>query len=183
MPTAVLTILKLCLLAVIYLFLLRVVRAVWMELRASGTGPDGPEPARERAASRGRATPRGRAAPGAPGAGSGDAPGGSPGRRRGGARAAAVELRVVEPPDRRGTVHPLTGEVTIGRAPGCGVRVEDTFASQLHARVFTREGRWYVEDLGSTNGTWLNRKRVHGPLPMSNGDRIAVGDTVLEFRR
>jgi pSer/pThr/pTyr-binding forkhead associated (FHA) protein len=52
----------------------------------------------------------------------------------------------------------------------------------LHARIFRREGVFYVEDLGSTNGTWLNRKRVHGPVPVHSGDRVQVGNTVLEMR-
>jgi pSer/pThr/pTyr-binding forkhead associated (FHA) protein len=90
---------------------------------------------------------------------------------------------VVEPPDQRGSAFVLPDEVTVGRGPGCGVRVEDTFASQLHARVFCREGEWFVEDLGSTNGTFLNRKRVHGPVPIRKSDRLQVGQTVLELRR
>jgi hypothetical protein len=176
MPTPVLTILKLCLLAVLYLFLLRVVRAVWMELRVgTETVPDRPLPGRDKASAARRSTSAPAAAAKPP------APVGKAGRR--GRAPATAELRVVEPPERRGTSYPLVTEVTIGRAPGCAVRVDDTFASQLHARVFQRDGRWYVEDLGSTNGTWLNRKRVHGPLPVSKGDRIAVGDTVLELRR
>jgi pSer/pThr/pTyr-binding forkhead associated (FHA) protein len=169
MPTSVLTILKFCLLAVLYLFLLRVVRAVWMELRASDPIEGGAE--RAQTASSSAATER--TARSAPAAESRAA--------TGSARGSTAELRVVEPPERRGTAFPLTSEVTIGRAPGCSIRVDDTFASQLHARVFAREKRWYVEDLGSTNGTWLNRKRVHGPLPVSSGDRIAVGDTVLQL--
>lgn len=181
MPTSVLTILKLCLLAVMYLFLLRVIRAVWMELRVSGTEtvPDRPLPTASDGSER---SSRRRAGGGAAAA----AEPADPSRRAARTKAKAVasaELRVAEPPERRGTLYPLTTEVTIGRAPGCAVRIDDTFASQLHARVFQRDARWYVEDLGSTNGTWLNRKRVHGPLPMSKGDRIAIGDTVLEFRR
>ena len=55
-------------------------------------------------------------------------------------------------------VFPLGEEVTIGRAPGCSVALaDDTFVSQLHARVFVRDGQPFVEDLGSTNGTFLNR--------------------------
>ena len=71
--------------------------------------------------------------------------------------------------------------MTLGRAGGCQVPLEDAYASQMHARVFHREGRWYVEDLGSTNGTYLNRRRVAGPMVMKRRDRIQIGNTVLEL--
>ena len=57
----------------------------------------------------------------------------------------------------------------------------DDYASQLHARVFARDGQLFVEDLGSTNGTYLNRQKVHGPQVMRRGDRLQVGNTVLEL--
>ena len=70
------------------------------------------------------------------------------------------------------------------RQPGGGRRVvvDDTFVSQIHARVFAREGQYLVEDLGSTNGTYLNRKKVSGPMVMQRGDRLQVGNTVLELQ-
>ena len=55
--------------------------------------------------------------------------------------------------------------------------------SQLHARVFRRDNQFYVEDLGSTNGTYLNRKKVTGPVAVRRGDRLQVGKTVLEVTR
>jgi len=73
--------------------------------------------------------------------------------------------------------------VTVGRAPGCGVSLQDTTVSQLHARVFRRDGRLYVEDLGSTNGTFVNRVPVSAPVPLNRGDRLQVGGTVLEVSR
>jgi len=53
--------------------------------------------------------------------------------------------------------------------------------SQLHARVFARDGQYLVEDLGSTNGTYLNRARVTGSIVMKRGDRLQVGNTVMEL--
>jgi pSer/pThr/pTyr-binding forkhead associated (FHA) protein len=61
------------------------------------------------------------------------------------------------------------------------VTVDDTFVSQIHARVFARDGQYLVEDLGSTNGTYLKRKKVTGPMVMQPGDRLQVGNTVLEL--
>jgi pSer/pThr/pTyr-binding forkhead associated (FHA) protein len=75
----------------------------------------------------------------------------------------------------------LGDEVTVGRAAGCQVTLDDTYASQLHARVYVRDGQLLVEDLGSTNGTWLNRQKVTGPLVIQRGDRLQVGNTVMEL--
>ena len=94
-----------------------------------------------------------------------------------------IRLRVLEPVDQRGRVYELADEVTVGRAPGCGVSLPDTTVSQLHARVFRRDGSFYLEDLGSTNGTWLNRGRVGAPVPLKRGDRVLVGSTLLEVTR
>jgi pSer/pThr/pTyr-binding forkhead associated (FHA) protein len=57
---------------------------------------------------------------------------------------------------------------------------DDTYVSQLHARVFQRSGETYVEDLGSTNGTYVNGHRVSAPTPVRRGDSLQVGSTVLE---
>jgi pSer/pThr/pTyr-binding forkhead associated (FHA) protein len=94
-----------------------------------------------------------------------------------------IRLRVLEPAGQRGRVYELADEVTVGRAPGCGVSLPDTTVSQLHARVFRRDGSFFLEDLGSTNGTWLNRARVGGAVPLKRGDRVMVGSTLLEVVR
>ena len=64
---------------------------------------------------------------------------------------------------------------------GALLGVSEPRVSQLHARVFSRDGQLYVEDLGSTNGTFLNRKKVQGPQAMRRGDRLQVGNTVMEL--
>ncbi|MDQ1393869.1 MAG: hypothetical protein QOF30_2846, partial [Acidimicrobiaceae bacterium] len=75
-------------------------------------------------------------------------------------------------------------ELTVGRANGCGVAIpDDTFVSTLHARVFRRDGAFYVEDLGSTNGTFINDRQVTGTVPLQRGDRLQIGKTVLELAR
>jgi hypothetical protein len=163
MSEQVLNILKLCLLALVYLFLLRVVRAVWAEVAAPKTA--------QAAGRRGRRRAQVNAPPAAP------AP---PRGRR--SRGAATELVAVEPAANAGRRYPLGDEITVGRAAGCQVTVDDTYVSQLHARVFTRDGQLLVEDLGSTNGTYLNRVKVSGPMAMQKGDRLQVGNTVLEVR-
>jgi pSer/pThr/pTyr-binding forkhead associated (FHA) protein len=98
--------------------------------------------------------------------------------------AAPARVKVVDPPDKRGRAFDLADEVTIGRASGCQIALEDDKAvSQLHARLFRRDGRLYLEDLGSTNGTYLNAKKVGGPVALARGDRVQVGRTVLEVTK
>jgi pSer/pThr/pTyr-binding forkhead associated (FHA) protein len=77
----------------------------------------------------------------------------------------------------------LEASVTVGRAPECELRVDDTYASSQHARIFGKNGSWYVEDLGSTNGTFVNEQKLAAPAMLQPGDRIRVGATVLELRR
>lgn len=96
----------------------------------------------------------------------------------------AERLVVTEPPERKGETFQLGEELTVGRAPGCGVSLPtDTFVSQLHARVFRREDSLFVEDLGSTNGTFLNSQRLSAEAPIRKGDRLQVGKTVLELTK
>jgi pSer/pThr/pTyr-binding forkhead associated (FHA) protein len=101
----------------------------------------------------------------------------------GGPSSAGLRLRVVDPPERKGRVYDLADELTVGRAGGCGVALEDTTVSQLHARIFRRDGRLWVEDLGSTNGTFVNRKKVSAPVQLRRGDRLQVGTTVMELAK
>src|SRR4051794_15742712 len=73
--------------------------------------------------------------------------------------------------------------VTIGRANDSTLVLADDYASNRHARLVPREGQWYVEDLGSTNGTYLDRNKVTTPTPVPLGMPIRIGKTVLELRR
>jgi pSer/pThr/pTyr-binding forkhead associated (FHA) protein len=81
-------------------------------------------------------------------------------------------------------VYALDDEVTVGRAPGCGIVLEeDTFVSQVHARVFRRGRETYVEDLGSTNGTLVNGVRIDDVTRLSRGDQVQFGNTLTEIVR
>lgn len=152
-----LLVLKLCLLALLYLFFFRVVRAVWAELRPApqipvgGVTPPVAAPVRKR-------------------------------RKQPNVEARTRQLVVREPIEIAGKTWPLTGEVSIGRAAGCQVTIDDTYASQIHARVFNRDNQWQIEDLGSTNGTWLNRHKVSGPMVIKPGDVVQIGNTVMELQ-
>jgi pSer/pThr/pTyr-binding forkhead associated (FHA) protein len=153
-PESLLTILKFCFLALLYLFFVRVVRAVWTEVTAPPPVPVAPAPA-----------PRTRR------------------ERGGGGKRAQAHLRIVEPAELRGRTYDVADELTIGRAAGCQIPLDDSYASQLHARLFRRNSELLVEDLGSTNGTFLNRKKVDSAVPIRKGDRLQVGKTVLELTK
>lgn len=77
----------------------------------------------------------------------------------------------------RGERFDLIGGLSIGRSKECDVQIEDRYASGLHARVFTREGRVFVEDMNSTNGTLLNGATLQGEAEAIDGDTIQIGDT------
>ncbi len=150
MPENLLTILNFCFLALLYLFFVRVLRAVWVQTRT-----------REAPAVSGaivyRATP-------------------APAR----ATKGVSRLVVVEPAAMKDTSYDLGEELTLGRAAGCHILLDDTFVSQIHARAFRRDNRVWIEDLGSTNGTLLNQSRITAPVVVHRGDRVQVGQTVLE---
>lgn len=163
MSDELLTVLKFVLLALLYLFFFRVLRAVWVELNP----PRAPE--RAPAGAGGAYNPPAAAA----------AP---PNLSKRQAKKIPTQLTVLEPADQRGRAFTLAAEMTMGRAGGCQVAIpEDTFASQIHARIFNRDGQTWVEDLGSTNGTFVNRNRVTAAVPVQRGDQVQIGNTVLEL--
>jgi len=154
--TPVLRLLQWLVIALIFLFFLRVVRAVWVEIR-----PAGPRPTRAE---------RRRAAQPRP----------APARRK----KKSLFLEVVEPAEQQGQTFDLDDELTIGRSPGCGVPTTyDAYTSTLHARLFRRGDQLWVEDLGSTNGTFVNSEQISQATRLARGDLLQVGGTVFEVTR
>jgi hypothetical protein len=178
-------ILKWALLALLYLFFARVLWAVWSEVR-------GPRPGHAAAGMPRAAGPTDLTEPapmpapvGAPAASGklGKAPK-LPKPARGGPRAKrsdVTRLVVTEPRVRRGSAYAIGDEITFGRADTCTIAMpDDTFVSQLHARVFRREGAVFVDDLGSTNGSFLNGRKLTIAEPLAKGDRLQIGNTIFE---
>ncbi|KAB2344745.1 FHA domain-containing protein FhaB/FipA [Actinomadura rudentiformis] len=98
-------------------------------------------------------------------------------------RSAPTKLVVVQG-ERAGTVIDLTGvPITIGRANDATLVVTDDYASSRHARIYAQDGQWIVEDLGSTNGTYLGRTKVSRPMPVPPGVPVRIGKTVIELRK
>ncbi len=100
-----------------------------------------------------------------------------------GKRGAARRLVVTEGALAGTTINLSDTPVTLGRADDSTLVLTDDYASTRHARLVPHEGGWQVEDLGSTNGTYLGAGKVTRPTPVPLGQPIRIGKTVLELRR
>ena len=103
-----------------------------------------------------------------------------PRRRRSGSRLA---LEFIEPLDRSGERIDVDVAVTIGRSADCDLSLSDTFLSSRHARLANDEGDLSIEDLGSTNGTYVNQELVDGRTHLERGDIVQVGGVLFEVIR
>jgi hypothetical protein len=157
--------LKFGFLAVLYLFLLWVARSALKDLRRPGvetvqqtqaaSPPPPPDATGLHSASRGLIAAEGGAIP-----------------------LLRVERAVGLDP---GSAFELAHEVILGRGAGADIQLEDTFASSRHARIARQGSVMVLEDMGSTNGTFLNGEPLRGPQPLHQGDRIRIGDTEFSF--
>ncbi len=110
--------------------------------------------------------------------------GGRPARPGAEPKRKQLYLRIVEPPAHEGQTYDLDDELTIGRSPGCGVPTpDDIYASTLHARLFRQKDQLWVEDLGSTNGTYVNSEKITQAQRLGKGDMLQAGSTVFEVTR
>jgi len=164
-------ILKYVLLALLYVFFARVLWAVWSEVRGPAQpGPQArtvgandptvaatsPLTSEHKHVKRAIKAPKGR-------------------------RGNIGRFVVLEPKTHRGSAYALGDEITIGRASTCTISMpNDSFVSQLHARVYRDAGFTMIEDLGSTNGSYLNGNRLTAPERIATGDRVQIGSTVFE---
>jgi pSer/pThr/pTyr-binding forkhead associated (FHA) protein len=162
---AVLRIMQWGVIALIFLFFLRVIRAVWVEMSPATIRKTRSQRRQDRREER---TAAAVAAPAAPRA----------------SRKRQLYLKVVQPPEQAGRTYDLDDELTIGRSPGCGVAMpDDIYTSTLHARLFRRNDQLWVEDLGSTNGTFVNSEQMSQAVRLGKGDLLQIGSTVFEVSR
>lgn len=101
----------------------------------------------------------------------------------GGEHLLVLTLRSVSSPVQQ-TLKLKPGEYKVGRDPACDIVVVDPYVSRVHARIFYKDGKWYVEDLGSRNGTYVNGEDVRGrgAAELSEGLEIVVGLSVLSVK-
>ena len=153
MPPFVLTVLQILFLVLLYFFIYRAIRSVTADLRARSQSAAAPRSARSEAPRAAKARP-------------------------------PRTLVLLNEKGGKAGSYQLDGEqLQIGRADACQIKLSDTYASQFHARIYRRDGGWYVEDLGSTNGTYLNQRRITSPAELRAGDRLRIGKTNMELRR
>jgi pSer/pThr/pTyr-binding forkhead associated (FHA) protein len=161
MTALTLTLIRLAFLAVLWLFVIAAVGVVRTDMFGSAVT------ARRQA----RRVPRARpaAAPKPP--------------RASGSRSVPQRLLVTAGPLAGTTLGLSDQQITVGRANDATLVLNDDYASTRHARLFPQDGQWIVEDLGSTNGTYLDRQKVTRPTPVPVGVPIRIGKTVLELRK
>jgi len=170
MSELTLTVMRLGFLAVLWLFVIVAVQVIRSDLfgtrvtqRAARRGDTGTRPPQQRqqAAAQDRPAQNNRQRRGAP-----------------------TKLVVAEG-SLAGTTVALQGQtITLGRAHDSTIVLDDDYASSRHARIYPdRDGQWIVEDLGSTNGTYLDRNRLTTPTPVPLGAPIRIGKTVIELRK
>lgn len=138
MPELILTLLRLIFLALVYLFLWQVVKAISRHL---GLGRS------------------------------------DPGKGRAGNR-----VVVVRSDTQAGLTFAISGATVLGRSDQADVKLEDPYASEFHLRLVAQDGTLSVSDLGSTNGTYVNGRRITTPTTLQRGDALQVGKTVMEVR-
>jgi len=151
----VLSVLKYSLLALLYFFVFRAIRSVAIDVGGRKRGPT--TQTRTPAPASAAKSTRGRKPP--------------------------TQVVVHDAGGGKPTTTKLRDPAEIGRGERCAIRLQDTYVSQVHARLYPKDGAWYVEDLGSTNGTLLNDRRVDAPLEVHAGDVVKIGKTVLELKR
>ena len=156
MPVLVLDVLKYAFLAILYLFVARAMKAIYVELR-----------------------PQAAAGAQAPKSGAKGATARPPKRTKKPTRTVAV----IEDDKLKGQTFTVDGELFIGRSSDAHITLDDSYVSSKHARLFQRDEKCMLEDLGSTNGTYLNRRRITAPTELQRGDQIKIGRTIMEMRK
>jgi hypothetical protein len=149
--------------ALIFLFFLRVIRAVWVEVSPATVRKSRSERRQDKRQEKVAARPA---------------------RTATKSKRKQLYLRIIEPPQHEGQTFDLDDELTIGRSPGCGVPTpDDIYTSTLHARLFRKNDQLWIEDLGSTNGTFVNSEKISHAQRVGKGDVLQVGSTVYEVAK
>lgn len=159
MSELTLTLIKLGFLAVLWLFVLSAVSVIRSDVFGTKV-PSTPRPAKQKApATKAKSKPR-------------KAPRGVP-----------TKLQVVDGPNAGQSVPLGEGPILLGRGTDAAIRLDDDYVSTRHARFATNGEQWFVEDLGSTNGTYLGSQRITAPVPIGLGIQVRLGKTIVELQK
>ncbi|WP_456695042.1 FHA domain-containing protein FhaB/FipA [Aeromicrobium sp. P5_D10] len=155
MSELTLTLIKLGFLAVLWLFVLSAVSVIRSDIFGT-KAPSTPRPAKQKAPStKTRKPPRG----------------------------VPTKLQVVSGPNSGQSVPLGDAPILLGRGTDAAIRLDDDYVSTRHARFATNGEQWFVEDLGSTNGTYLGSQRITAPVPIGLGIQVRLGKTIVELQK
>ena len=160
MSELTLTLIKLGFLAVLWLFVLSAVSVI----RSDIFGTKAPSQPRQ---------PKQKAAPAK----------GKAGKSRKTPRGNPTTLKIVDGPNAGQSVPLGDGPILLGRGTDAAIRLDDDYVSTRHARFATNGEQWFVEDLGSTNGTYLGSQRITTPIPIGLGIQVRLGKTIVELQK
>lgn len=165
MSELTLTLVKLGFLAVLWLFVLSAVSVIRSDIfgakapaQAAASGTKQPKAPRDKGKEK---KPRGKRAP----------------------RGAPTKLQIVDGPNAGQSVPLSDDPILLGRGTDAAIRLDDDYVSTRHARFATNGEQWFVEDLGSTNGTYLGSQRITNPTPIGPGIQVRLGKTIVELRK
>ena len=162
MSELTLTLIKLGFLAVLWLFVLSAVSVIRSDVFGTKAPASAPSP-KAKPKDKGRAQPQPRS--------------------RKASRGVPTKLQVVSGPNAGQSV-PLSDQpILLGRGTEASIRLDDDYVSTRHARFATNGEQWFVEDVGSTNGTYLGSQRVTSPVPVGLGIQVRLGKTIVELRK
>lgn len=164
MSELTLTLIKLGFLAVLWLFVLSAVSVIRSDVFGAKAPAAAPRPK-----GRSKSKPKVKDKP--------------PPKSRKPTRGVPSKLQVVSGPNAGQSV-PLSDQpILLGRGTDASIRLDDDYVSTRHARFATNGEQWFVEDVGSTNGTYLGSQRITSPVPIGIGIQVRLGKTVVELRK
>ncbi len=158
MSELTLTLIKLGFLAVLWLFVLSAVSVIRTDI--FGTKVSTPKPAKTQ-----------------------KQPGQQKAKRTKRARGAPRTLQIIDGPNAGQSVPLGSDPILLGRGTDAAIRLDDDYVSTRHARFATNGEQWFVEDLGSTNGTYIGSQRITSPVPVAIGTSVRLGKTIVELRK
>jgi pSer/pThr/pTyr-binding forkhead associated (FHA) protein len=161
MSELTLTLIKLGFLAVLWLFVLSAISVIRSDIIGTKASTLTPSPG----AGAKRNKPKDRAKPTKP------------------KRGTPTKLQIVDGPNTGQSVPLGDDPILLGRGTDAAIRLDDDYVSTRHARFATNGEQWFVEDLGSTNGTYVGSQRVSTPVPVGIGVQVRLGKTIVELRK